>query len=45
VIGIHSDFLSAMHVFRDNEVLMQAGYDVIVISPPGGASRILYNAF
>jgi len=28
-----------MHGFRDNEVLMQAGYDVIVLSPPGGASR------
>jgi len=27
-----------MHGFRDNEVLLQAGYDVIVISPPGGAS-------
>jgi len=23
-----------MHGFRDNEVLLQAGYDVIVISPP-----------
>jgi len=28
-----------MHGFRDNEVLLQAGYDVIVISPPGGAAR------
>jgi len=26
-----------MHGFRDNKVLMQAGYDVIVISPPGEA--------
>jgi len=26
-----------MHGFRDNEVLLQAGYDVIVISPLGGA--------
>jgi len=26
-----------MHGFRDNEVLFQAGFDVIVISPPGGA--------
>jgi len=25
--------------FRDNEVLLQAGYDVIVISPPGGVAR------
>jgi len=27
-----------MHGFRDSEVLLQAGYDVIVISPLGGAS-------
>jgi len=27
-----------MHGFRDNEVLLQAGYDVIVIYPPGIAS-------
>jgi len=27
-----------MHGFRDNEVLLQGGYDVIVISPLGGAS-------
>jgi len=26
-----------MHGFQDSEVLLQAGYDVIVISPPGGA--------
>jgi len=35
---IYSNFLCAMHGFRDNEVLLQAGYDVMVISPPGGAS-------
>jgi len=28
-----------MHGFQDNEVLLTTGYDVIVISPPGGASR------
>jgi len=28
-----------MHGFRDNEVLLQAGYDVIMISPPGYAAR------
>jgi len=38
-IVINSNFLSAMHDFRDSEVLLQAGYDVIVISPLGGASR------
>jgi len=27
-----------MHGFQDNKVLLQAGYDVIVIFPPGGAS-------
>jgi len=27
-----------MQGFRDNEVFLQAGYDVIMISPPGGAS-------
>jgi len=26
-----------MHGFRDNEVLLPTGYDVIVISPPGVA--------
>jgi len=38
MIVIHSNFLSVMYGFRDNEVLLQAGYDVIVISPPRGAS-------
>jgi len=33
----HSNFLSGVHGFQDNEFLLQAGYDVIVISPPGGA--------
>jgi len=27
-----------MHGFQDSEVLLQAGYDVIVIFPLGGAS-------
>jgi len=39
MIVIHSNFISAMHGFRYNEVLFQAGYDVIVISPPGDAAR------
>jgi len=30
---IHSNYLSGMHGFQDNEVLLQAEYDVIVISP------------
>jgi len=38
LIVIHGNFLSGMHDFRDNETLLQAGYDVIVISPLGGAS-------
>jgi len=36
---LNGNFLSAMHGFRDNEVLLQAGYNVIVTSPRGGASR------
>jgi len=35
---IQSNFLFVMHGFRDNEVLLQAKYDVIVISALGGAS-------
>jgi len=27
-----------MHGFRENEILLQAGYDVIMISPLGDAS-------
>jgi len=39
LIAFHSNFLSVMHGFRYiNEVLLQGGYDVIVISPPGGTS-------
>jgi len=37
----NSNILSAIHGFRDNEVLLQTGYDVIVISPPKGDSRDL----
>jgi len=39
LIAFHSNLLSAMNGFRDNEVLLQAGHDVIVISPPEAASR------
>jgi len=38
-IVIHSNFLSAMHGFRDNEVLLLTGYDVIFGPPPGGATH------
>jgi len=31
----HSNILSGMHGFRDNEVSLPTGYDVIVISPLG----------
>jgi len=31
---IQSNFLSAMHDFRDNEVLLQTIYDVVVIYQP-----------
>jgi len=39
LIVFHSNFLSGKHGFRDNLVLLQAGYDVIVISQPGDAAR------
>jgi len=39
LIEFHNNLLSVMHGFRDNEVLLQAGYDVIVISPLGGVSH------
>jgi len=38
MIVIYSNFSFGMHGFQDSEILFQAGYDVIVISPPGGAS-------
>jgi len=38
VIVIHSNFLSGMHGFRDNEIVLPTGNDVILISPSGGAS-------
>jgi len=42
---IHGNFLSGMHGFWDNEVLLQAGYDVNVISPPGDALGDFYIGF
>jgi len=45
LIALHSHFLSQMHGFRDNEVLFQTGYDVIVISSPGGASGDFHDGF
>jgi len=44
LIVFHSKFLSDMHGFRDNEILLQTGYDVIVISPTGGAARNFWIA-
>jgi len=41
MIEIHSNLLWGMHVFRDNEVFLQTGYDVIVISPLGGVSGVI----
>jgi len=35
------NFLSGMHVFWDNEVLLPTGNDVILISPLGGVSHRL----
>jgi len=42
---IHSSFLAAMNGFRDNEALLQAGYDVMVISPTGGRLGDFYDGF
>jgi len=39
LIKIHSNLLATMHGFRDNEVVLPTEYDVIAISPPGGAPR------
>jgi len=36
---IHSNFLANMHGFRDNDVALPTGYDVIVSPPPEAASR------
>jgi len=38
LIAFHSKFVSGMHGFRDNDVLFQGGFDVIMISPLGSAS-------
>jgi len=38
-MAFRTNFLSGMHGFRDNEVLLQVRYNIIVISPLGGASR------
>jgi len=40
-IVIHSNFLSVMHGLRDNEILLQAEYDVIV-SLRQGAQHALF---
>jgi len=45
LIGINSNFLSAMHGLRDNEVSLQARYDAIVNFPPGGASGDFKDGF
>jgi len=41
LIAFHSNFLTGMHGFGDNEVLLPTGNDVIVISPLGGVSQVL----
>jgi len=39
LLVINSNFLSAMHGFRENVLLLQGGYDFAVISPLGGVSH------
>jgi len=41
----HSNFSSGMRCFRDNDVLLQAGYDVIVIILAGALDAILHSEF
>jgi len=38
LIVLHSNFLSGMHGFRDNVVLLPTGYDVIISPTLGGVS-------
>jgi len=38
LIAFHRNFLVTMHGFRDNEILLQGEYDVIVIYPLGGVT-------
>jgi len=45
LISFHSNFLVTMHGFRDNEVLFQSVYDVIVISPLGALQAIFHDGF
>jgi len=45
LIVFHSNFLSVMHGFWDNEVLLQAGYHVIVISPLGALQANFNDGF
>jgi len=39
LIVIHNKFVSAMHGFRDNEILLPTGYDVNASTTPEGAAR------
>jgi len=41
----YCNFSSVKHGFRENEVFLQAGYDVIVISPLGSASANFHDGF
>jgi len=41
LIVFHSNILSGMHGFRDNEVLLLTGYDVIVVSRLGFVFRLI----
>jgi len=41
----NSEFISAMYGFPDNENLLPAGYDVIVIFPLGGVHALYHDRF
>jgi len=43
LMTFYSNFLVTMPGFRDNKVLFQTGYDVIVISRPGALQAIFHD--
>jgi len=45
MIMFHGNFLSGMHSFRDNEVLLLTGYDIIVSLPSRGTAHTFSRRF
>ena len=40
---INRNFISNMHCFRNKDVFLQTGTDVVVLCPPGGAVRCFWK--